>query len=76
MTGIDASSSASLAAYINTLTQTAQDKSNKVISGLYWFVTIGWICGKHLFITVAIMPFHGLICESKSRFPAGLKATV
>ncbi|MCJ1286956.1 hypothetical protein MMC26_006303 [Xylographa opegraphella] len=35
VTGIDASSSASLAAYINTLTQTAQDKSNKVISGLY-----------------------------------------
>ncbi|MCJ1402555.1 hypothetical protein MMC11_005775 [Xylographa trunciseda] len=35
VTGIDASSSASLAAYINTLTQTAQDKSNKVISGIY-----------------------------------------
>ncbi|MCJ1473788.1 hypothetical protein MMC13_002439 [Lambiella insularis] len=35
VTGIDASSSASLAAYINTLTQSLYDKSNKVISGLY-----------------------------------------
>ncbi|KAF2723137.1 chaps-domain-containing protein [Polychaeton citri CBS 116435] len=35
VTGIDASSSASLAAYINTLTYTPNDKQNKVISGLY-----------------------------------------
>ncbi|GAB7348924.1 hypothetical protein MBLNU459_g7610t1 [Dothideomycetes sp. NU459] len=35
VTGIDASSSASLAAYINTLTYTPHDKQNKVISGLY-----------------------------------------
>lgn len=34
-TGIDASSSASLAAYINTLTYSTQDKSNRIISGLY-----------------------------------------
>ncbi|EDU51270.1 bud site selection protein 7 [Pyrenophora tritici-repentis Pt-1C-BFP] len=33
--GIDASSSASLAAYINTLTYSAHDKQNKVVSGLY-----------------------------------------
>ncbi|KAF2814540.1 chaps-domain-containing protein [Mytilinidion resinicola] len=35
VTGIDASSSASLAAYINTLTYSPHDKTNKVISGLY-----------------------------------------
>ena len=36
VTGIDASSSASLAAYINTLTYSQHDKQNKVVSGLYW----------------------------------------
>ncbi|KAI7117452.1 chaps-domain-containing protein, partial [Hortaea werneckii] len=35
VTGVDASSSASLAAYINTLTYQPHDKQNKVISGLY-----------------------------------------
>jgi len=35
VTGIDASSSASLAAYINTVTYTPNDKQNKVVSGLY-----------------------------------------
>ncbi|OQN95416.1 hypothetical protein B0A48_18431 [Cryoendolithus antarcticus] len=35
VTGIDASSSASLAAYINTLTYTPTDKVNRVTSGLY-----------------------------------------
>ncbi|PVI07395.1 chaps-domain-containing protein [Periconia macrospinosa] len=35
VTGIDASSSASLAAYINTLTHSPHDKQNKVVSGLY-----------------------------------------
>ncbi|KAI9844032.1 MAG: hypothetical protein M1837_005967 [Sclerophora amabilis] len=34
-TGIDASSSASLAAYVNTLTYTPYDKSQKIVSGLY-----------------------------------------
>ena len=37
VTGVDASSSASLAAYINTLTYQPHDKQNKVISGLYWY---------------------------------------
>jgi Chs5-Arf1p-binding protein BUD7/BCH1 len=37
VTGIDASSSASLAAYINTLTQAAGvDKNYKIVSGIYW----------------------------------------
>jgi hypothetical protein len=36
VTGVDASSSASLAAYINTLTYTPYDKASKVVSGLYW----------------------------------------
>ena len=38
VTGIDASSSASLAAYINTLTQTqaSTDKTTKIVSGIYW----------------------------------------
>ncbi|KAI4959018.1 hypothetical protein J4E86_002738 [Alternaria arbusti] len=35
VSGVDASSSASLAAYINTLTYSAHDKQNKVVSGLY-----------------------------------------
>jgi Chs5-Arf1p-binding protein BUD7/BCH1 len=35
VTGIDASSSASLAAYVNTLTYNAVDKTHKVISGIY-----------------------------------------
>ena len=37
VTGLDASSSASLAAYINTLTYTPADRQNKVTSGLYWY---------------------------------------
>lgn len=40
VTGIDASSSASLAAYINTLTYSQHDKQNKVVSGLYWYVIL------------------------------------
>ena len=36
VTGVDASSSASLAAYINTLTYSPNDKLNKVTSGIYW----------------------------------------
>jgi hypothetical protein len=40
VTGVDASSSASLAAYINTLTYTPYDKANKVVSGLYWCVPL------------------------------------
>jgi hypothetical protein len=36
VTGVDASSSASLAAYINTLTYTPNDKLNKITSGIYW----------------------------------------
>lgn len=35
VTGADASSSASLAAYVNTLTFNPSDKSHKVVSGLY-----------------------------------------
>ena len=35
VTGIDASSSASLAAYVNTLTYSPVDKTHKVISGIY-----------------------------------------
>ncbi|KKK24961.1 hypothetical protein ARAM_003300 [Aspergillus rambellii] len=35
VTGIDASSSASLAAYVNTLTFSPLDKTNKVVSGVY-----------------------------------------
>ncbi|KAI9821386.1 MAG: hypothetical protein M1832_003393 [Thelocarpon impressellum] len=35
VTGIDASSSASLAAYVNTLTYSSHDKSQKVVSALY-----------------------------------------
>lgn len=35
VTGIDASSSASLAAYVNTLVSSPLDKTNKVVSGIY-----------------------------------------
>jgi hypothetical protein len=38
VTGVDASSSASLAAYINTLTYTAFDRSTtKIVEGIYWY---------------------------------------
>lgn len=37
-TGIDASSSASLAAYINTLTYAPSNAPQKITSGLYWYV--------------------------------------
>ena len=36
VTGTDASSSASLAAYVNTLIYAPNDKTQKVVSGLYW----------------------------------------
>ncbi|EQL33754.1 hypothetical protein BDFG_04287 [Blastomyces dermatitidis ATCC 26199] len=35
VTGVDASSSASLAAYVNTLTYSPVDKNHKVVSGIY-----------------------------------------
>lgn len=37
VTGIDASSSASLAAYVNTLTYNLSDRNTKIVSGLYWY---------------------------------------
>ena len=39
VTGVDASSSASLAAYINTLTYTehGQPQSAKIVEGIYWY---------------------------------------
>lgn len=40
VSGIDASSSASLAAYINTLTYSPHDKQHKVVSGLYWYAEL------------------------------------
>ncbi|OKP13880.1 hypothetical protein PENSUB_455 [Penicillium subrubescens] len=39
VTGIDASSSASLAAYVNTLTFSPLDKTHKVVSGIYWLAS-------------------------------------
>jgi hypothetical protein len=42
-TGVDASSSASLAAYVNTLTYTPVDKQHKVVSGIYWSVLIWYM---------------------------------
>ena len=36
VTGVDAFSSASLAAYVNTLTYSPVDKHHKVVSGIYW----------------------------------------
>ena len=38
VTGIDASSSASLAAYITTLTVSSADKTAKIVSGIYWYL--------------------------------------
>lgn len=38
VTGVDASSSASLAAYVNTLVYSPNDKTHKVVSGLYWYI--------------------------------------
>ena len=57
VTGIDASSSASLAAYINTLTFMPNDKQNKVVSGLYWYATVGSATSDgQLTIAAATMP--------------------
>jgi hypothetical protein len=40
VTGVDASSSASLAAYINTLTyKENHQSSSKIVEGVYWYVT-------------------------------------
>ena len=40
MTGVDASSSASLAAYINTLTykDNGPNATSKIVEGVYWYV--------------------------------------
>jgi len=40
VTGIDASSSASLAAYINTLIYSTPDKTQRITSGLYWYILL------------------------------------
>jgi hypothetical protein len=45
VTGVDASSSASLAAYINTLTYKEYDKNTtKIVEGTYWYGSLqgGW----------------------------------
>jgi hypothetical protein len=40
VTGVDASSSASLAAYINTLTyKENHQSSSKIVEGVYWYGT-------------------------------------
>jgi hypothetical protein len=69
VSGIDASSSASLAAYINTLTYSPHDKQNKVVSGLYWYDTpakgialADW--------TAVTMPSHAWTCACRSTSPA------
>ena len=48
VSGIDASSSASLAAYINTLTHSVHDKQHKVVSGLYWYADVHTDDGERL----------------------------
>ncbi|KAL8900269.1 MAG: hypothetical protein Q9207_005773 [Kuettlingeria erythrocarpa] len=40
VTGVEASSSASLAAYVNTLTYNLSDKNTKIVSGLYWYAIV------------------------------------
>ena len=40
VTGTDASSSASIAAYVNTIIYSPNDKSSKVIQGLYWYASM------------------------------------
>jgi hypothetical protein len=62
VTGVDASSSAALAAYINTLTQSPYDKTNKVVSGLYWYAYHFWYESNILTVTAVTMPFLGWIC--------------
>lgn len=76
-TGIDASSSASLAAYINTLTYGPSSAVNKVTSGLYWFVlaVLPW-CNMRLTVAAATMRSLESICVCKYRSPEPSKATV
>lgn len=41
VTGVDASSSASLAAYINTLTyKETHQSTTKIVEGIYWYLAI------------------------------------
>jgi hypothetical protein len=42
VTGVDASSSASLAAYINTLTykESGPNATNKIVEGVFWYVIL------------------------------------
>lgn len=70
VTGIDASSSASLAAYINTLTNRPLDKQNKVVSGLYWCVQTPKPVGYLLTSKAATMRSPEWICEYKCKYRA------
>jgi hypothetical protein len=73
VTGIDASSSASLAAYVNTLTFSPLDKTHKVVSGIYWSeFLMSTIRAKDTpadIGTAATMHSLTWTCESKLRFP-------
>jgi hypothetical protein len=68
VTGVDASSSASLAAYVNTLTFSPLDKTHKVVSGIYWSETRlnGRIGTVMVNVCAAVtMPSRISICVSK-----------
>lgn len=77
VTGIDASSSASLAAYINTLTYSTHDKQHKVVSGLYWYELelMEEMAGADSGIA-ATMLFRDWICVCRSTSLALWRATV
>ena len=77
VTGIDASSSASLAAYVNTLTFSPLDKTHKVVSGIYWLeCNLCPVFGSRAdTYTVATMHSPISICASKLKSPEVWRAT-
>jgi hypothetical protein len=68
VTGVDASSSASLAAYINTLTyrEHGPNATTKISAGLYWYGLLLRCLGSKDAAnarTAVTMPFQDSICE-------------
>lgn len=77
VTGVDASSSASLAAYVNTLTYSSNDKTHKIVSGLYWLVRQQMLVRYRVNVPIAAtMRSRGLTCVLRLRYLGASKATV
>ena len=74
MTGIDASSSASLAAYLNTLAQASHDRNAKVVSGLYWCVQWAVLCNVILTYGSCYNAFSRIDMRVEVKIPGGVES--